>query len=108
MRIEISATQGKAVSQPKKGNIKYQLTISPDYVSHWKLWEAVRELLQNAIDQRRRDDTCELLFEHDSALSILTVGNTGGPALTPKSLLLGLSDKREDKNLIGQIGRAHV
>lgn len=87
--------------------MKYQLTISPDYVAHWGLWEAVRELLQNAIDQRVKDRNCEVVFEYDEEKQVLSVGNTNGTPLTPATLLLGASSKRGDSSTIGQFGEGY-
>jgi len=78
------------------------LTLTPDYVSTWSLWEAVRELLQNAIDQRTLNKS-RIIFEYEDEK--LTIGSTNA-YLSPKTLLLGMTDKRNDAT-IGQFGEGY-
>lgn len=81
--------------------MKIELTITTDYVKHWGLWEAVRELLQNAIDQSRVEGEMEVLVEDDGDLVI----NTSEGKLDRKSLLLGASTKVDGD--IGQFGEGY-
>lgn len=77
-------------------NIKrVPISISADYVAHWGNWEAIRELLQNAIDTK--DYSVE---EHDCNLTITSRGGK----IPIKALLLGNSGKRDDDEAIGTYG----
>lgn len=72
--------------------MQYTLSLSPNYVRHWGLWQAVRELLQNAYDQRDRDPGCLVKAAVD-ARGTLRVSTSSGE-LSRRSLLLGESDKK--------------
>ena len=85
---------------------KFVLSLSPDYVSHWGFWEAVRELLQNAIDQKQVNPESEIVFTHDEDLKVLTIGSTNS-VLTRQSLLLGVTTKTNNRNAIGQFGEGY-
>lgn len=77
-------------------NIKrVPISISADYVAHWGNWEAIRELLQNAIDTKDY-----LVEEHDCNLTITSRGGK----IPIKALLLGNSGKRDDDEAIGTYG----
>lgn len=73
------------------------LSLSPDYVSTWKTWEAVREILQNAIDTKDYEITT------DKENNYLSITSNGG-VLEKSTLLLGNSSKRNDENTIGTYG----
>lgn len=87
--------------------MKYTLTLSPDYVAHWGLWEAVRELLQNAIDLRNENPKYVVMFDYNTGTETLTVGNFDGPELRPETLLLGNTTKRLDDKAVGQFGEGY-
>jgi hypothetical protein len=73
-------------------------SLSPKYVSGWGVEEAVREILQNAIDQKA--DGAEVSVSYDrETLSILT----DGARLKTSTLLLGESGK-DDERYIEQFG----
>ena len=74
---------------------RYELTMTTDYVGHWGEWEAVREFLQNAIDHG--EPTVEAIDNH-------IVITSKGVTLSPQTLLLGASTKRDDSDSIGQFG----
>lgn len=82
-----------------------QLSMSTSYVKHWGLWEALRELLQNALDAKSKG--FEMSVEDKTAVSdglyYLEIHN-GGPSLSRKSLLLGCTSKEGDDTQIGQFG----
>lgn len=80
--------------------MKFVLTITTDYVKNWGRWEAVREILQNAIDQSKREGGMSIT-EEDGELII----TTDSGRLERKSLLLGYTDKKE--NEIGQFGEGY-
>lgn len=85
------------------GNKVYELTLVKDYVAHWGLAEAVRELVQNALDSHapfvfsfspgdgRLDGTTFDLFSE-------------GVELRPHHLMLGSTSKAADKDAIGSFG----
>lgn len=76
--------------------MKFTLPISPNYVSHWNLWEAVREVYQNALDEHTREHTrdrsCEARFTFDDGT--IRIRTTAGK-LSPASLILGNTTKAD-------------
>lgn len=79
--------------------IFYDLPLARDYVRHWGLTEAVRELIQNAIDS-------------DSPLEYSFLGNTLEiisrlTTLSASTLVLGSTSKAEDKSKIGSFGEGY-
>ena len=84
---------------------KYELSLSPDYVSDWKLEDAIRELFQNALDQETVQYDNQMFFEYDGK-DVLRIGNKSS-VLEAKTLLLGTSTKRDDKNTIGKFGEGY-
>lgn len=72
-----------------------QLTLSKDYVSDWGNWEAIREILQNAIDSKEH----KIEFNEDS----MTITSFDG-VIDKKHLILGNSSKRDDDTKIGTYG----
>lgn len=80
------------------------LSIATTYVQHWDLWEAVRELLQNALDAKAKGYSMEFNeVTDDFGLRSLHIIN-GGPALSKASLLLGRTTKSGDNSQIGKFG----
>lgn len=82
-----------------KGFKVYELSLSQGYVSQWGVVEAVRELLQNAIDS---DSPFEFNFS-GTTLSI----HSKSSGLSPRTLLLGTSSKSDDDSKIGQFGEGY-
>lgn len=80
--------------------MKFTLPISPDYVAHWGLWEAVREIYQNALDQG------EATITYDPEVGHLYIASATG-ALTPETLVLGTSSKRENPAQRGKFGEGY-
>lgn len=77
----------------------YELPLSRDYVRHWGLLEAVRELIQNAIDS---DSPFEYAFEGDR-LTITSRYTT----LDPRTLILGATSKAGQADKIGSFGEGY-
>jgi len=71
------------------------LTISRDYVVKWGVWEALRELIQNALDTKKYKITYT-----ENEITIKTFAG----ALDRRNLLLGISSKRGDESTIGTYG----
>ncbi len=81
-----------------------QLPIHEDYVKDWGIWEAVRELLQNAIDSSLETGEDFQFFTHmgeDPSIEIKTMG----ASLARRTLVLGCSEKAD--NSIGQFGEGY-
>ena len=75
-----------------------ELSLSTNYVSHWGLREAFRELFQNAIDQGN--------WTWSYANNVFTIVNKD-TELTPNTLLLGNTTKLSDTSKIGQFGEGY-
>lgn len=80
-----------------------QLSISKNYVCNWKLWEAVREILQNAQDADT--EGYKLSISYNPNDSELLISNEGPRCLSPSSLVLGNSVKSEE--CIGKYGEGY-
>lgn len=77
----------------------YELPLSKNYVRHWGFEEAIRELIQNALD-------CESPFEFEFSGDKLLI-HSRFSSLKPNSLLLGQTSKSEDKDAIGSFGEGY-
>lgn len=77
----------------------YELPMSRDYVRHWGLLEAVRELLQNAIDS-------DSPFEYSFAIDQLTITSRYSE-LDPRTLVLGTTSKADQADKIGSFGEGY-
>ena len=86
--------------------MKFTLPISPEYVDHWGLWEAVRELYQNALDEALADKECTAKIEYFESSYTLQVSTSKGK-LSPESLVLGTTTKRADQTLRGKFGEGY-
>lgn len=85
---------------------KYELTISTKYVPDWTYVEAVRELLQNAIDNEAVDENNKYEAVYLADEEKLNISNKSSK-LTLDTLLLGVSTKRNDDRTIGQHGEGY-
>jgi len=80
-----------------------ELSVSPDYVE-WGIWEALRELMQNARDAHDRGHTMGVEYYH--ATKSLVLVNTG-VTLGRETLVLGGTTKRNDDAQRGQFGEGY-
>ena len=81
----------------------YELSLVKTYVASWGLAQAVRELIQNALDS---DSPFVYEFrENDGTFSLWL--NSEYSALTPQSLLLGATSKAESETAIGSFGEGY-
>lgn len=82
---------------------RYTLTISPDYVKDWGVNDAIRELLQNAIDQESLDKDNAKSIDYDDNSLIIANRNS---VLEKSTLLLGGGTK-DGSSTIGQFGEGY-
>jgi len=80
-----------------------ELTINPDYVRNWGVWEGIRELIQNAKDAD--DIGCEMKVEYvtNTQQPMLRVTTTG-TTLDRSHLLLGTTTKAGRDDQRGEFG----
>ncbi len=77
----------------------YEITISPNYVSNWGINEAIREILQNAIDADKNGYKKSIYYSGDTLYI-----NNEGISLSAKDLILGCSSKSDQDGMIGKYG----
>lgn len=89
--------------------MRYDLTLSPDYVSSWSFKDAIREIFQNALDQQTLDPANEMTSSFAKQLDgtyTLQVQSRKS-TLDKSSLLLGHTTKESDSRTIGQFGEGY-
>lgn len=86
--------------------MKIALPISKDYVSQWTIFDALRELFQNAIDRESEGMVYSWDYDYSSELQQLKVRNKK-TKLPIKSLLMGNSKKQNNNKMIGQFGEGY-
>lgn len=86
--------------------MRIETTLSKNYVSHWTLNEALRELYQNAIDRENQDSEAKMINDVDivEGKVNLYIGNKN-TKLDISTILMGISDKGE--NALGQFGEGY-
>ena len=80
----------------------YERSLVRNYVAHWGMAEAVRELIQNALDS-----ASPFVYEFAKQEGVDTVSlklNSEFTVLTPQTLLLGTTSKADDDKAIGSFG----
>jgi len=75
---------------------EYPLSLVSDYRSHWSVEDAIREILQNALDDPSS-------FEYGFPGNSMVIRNIG-VSLDPSSLLLGNTTKSNDSSSVGGFG----
>jgi len=95
----------KAVSNVLGFSKTYELPLAKGYVRHWGMAEAVRELLQNALDSESPFEY-EWIDRDDAAGSDLLI-RSRYTTLDPSSLLLGATTKAERTDTIGSFGEGY-
>jgi hypothetical protein len=80
--------------------MRIETAISTEYVPHWGIVEALREILQEAFDTRTKYN-CNIRFHRGKNKFII---EDDGLGISTIDLALGKSSKRDDDNLIGQFG----
>lgn len=82
----------------------YELSLVKDYVSHWGMKEAVRELIQNSLDSAS-PFVYEFITAGDGQHGLRL--NSEFSQLSPQTLLLGATSKAEEKGAIGSFGEGY-
>lgn len=80
-----------------------ELTFDPLLVRDWDEWAAVREIIQNADDARRRGFPFEISYLPGAKRPTLKI-TTKGTYITREALLLGNTSKAGDVNQLGEYG----
>jgi hypothetical protein len=81
----------------------FELSLTKGYVSRWGLAQAVRELIQNALDS----DSPFVYEFRKTGESWTLVLNSEFATLTPQTLLLGHTSKANDPESIGSFGEGY-
>lgn len=89
-----------------ESRICYELTLTSSYVSNWTFCDAIRELIQNGIDQETIDPTNEFTLEYDEMNQSLKFINTKSK-LNINTLLLGKTSKSNNDATVGQFGEGY-
>lgn len=85
----------------------YELTLTPDYVSDWDFKDAMRELIQNGIDQEELDAGKSFSMSYDKEKKIIRLINSGRTMLKRNTLLLGKTSKANNDDTVGQFGEGY-
>lgn len=80
--------------------MRIELTIKTDYLPTWGVWEGIRELVQNGLDE---DTDGHKLTVRWRAPDVLVIENEGS-VLPHEALLLGHSSKAGRSDMIGKFG----
>ena len=80
----------------------FQLTVSPGYAHEWGIWHALREILQNALDEDDNGHKFSVKWTPGNG-GTLVVKNEGS-VIQRRHLILGESDKRDDARMRGKFG----
>lgn len=89
-----------------KNNKAIELTITPNYVSDWDFCDAVRELIQNGIDQETLDSENAFDISYDEEEKTLQLCSPKS-SLEINTLLLGCSTKTDNLDTVGQFGEGY-
>lgn len=89
----------------------YELSLTPTYVSDWDFKMAIRELIQNGIDQQATNPKCTFSMEfvpneNDSTRGKILFTNKQS-RLKVNTLLLGCTSKEDDTITVGQFGEGY-
>ena len=85
---------------------KYELSLVKSYVQEWTAEDAIREIIQNAIDESNRVEDNAMSVEYDQEEKTLIISNKKS-VLTHDTLLLGNTSKATDDNMIGKFGEGY-
>jgi len=81
----------------------YQLPLTRDYCRSWTPVEAIREILQNALDYAKNGKLDYVIKESAGYIAM----NSPDAFLEPRTLLLGATSKADDRDSIGSFGEGY-
>lgn len=84
----------------------YELSLTSSYVSNWTFLDAIRELIQNGIDQEIVDSTNKFSMTYDEERKVIRFVNTKS-RLHINTLLLGKTSKAKNDSTVGQFGEGY-
>ena len=84
----------------------FELPLTPNYVRDWDFSMAVRELIQNGLDQQSVDAKSLFSVDYDPDPQKLKFTNARS-RLKVNTLLLGRSSKSNDEDTVGQFGEGY-
>lgn len=90
----------------QRDNVCYELTLTANYVSDWTFNDAMRELIQNGIDQEVLDAKNKFSMEYDANTKIIRLISPKSK-LSVNTLLLGKSSKSNNEDTVGQFGEGY-
>lgn len=83
----------------------YELSLTSNYVADWDFKMAIRELIQNGVDQETLEPNNVFnIFYENGTLRFENLKSK----LKINTLLLGRSSKTHDENTVGQFGEGYV
>lgn len=82
-----------------------ELTLDPDYVQNWGVWEALREFLQNGLDARDKGFAFSVRRSKTAKKTLFIT--TQGCVLERSTLLLGNTGKSNDEDARGKFGEGY-
>jgi hypothetical protein len=84
----------------------YNTNLNINYCKSWGFWEAIREIIQNAIDQQtiNKDNTFEI--NYDEKKKVIIISNKES-ILERSTILLGSTSKENQEETIGQHGEGY-
>ena len=84
----------------------FELPLTPNYVRDWDFGMAIRELIQNGLDQQSVDAKSVFSVDYDPDTQKLKFSNARS-RLKVNTLLLGRSSKSTDQDTVGQFGEGY-
>lgn len=85
---------------------RYELTVVPSYCSNWDLNKALRELIQNGVDEEKKHPESKFTVRYNKDDEIVQFANKAG-TLTIDTILFGNTDKEGDNDTLGEFGEGY-
>lgn len=87
---------------------KIVLTLSENYLKHWTVYDALRELYQNAFDRERECPEAAAISDmHNDGENVTLIIGNRKTVLDRKTLILGETSKEDRADSIGKFGEGY-